>query len=217
MDRGKPIAIEASPFVQARRTGRRRRSGAKTGQPGRPCRTDSPLTARPSHPTAGRGAGPPPYAGRCSGVLRHKGERRVEHVKGESPRRTQMLPHLCQAGDPVRLRHIVQERPKRANDQRESFREIERAHVARHHGDAGPNVGRRRLQLQSKSLEHRLVGIERVDIDAGPRDGQGNPPGAGAKFEHRSSSSLGLIAVPVDISLQLRRCDDIVQVRLVRH
>src|SRR5438128_1824283 len=126
----------------------------------------------------------------------------MEHVEREPTGKAQMLPDSFQACDLVRLRHVVQECSKRADDQRELFTKIERTYVARYHVNPRLDFLGSYRQLRSQRIEHGRVRVESVDGNTCFSNGQGNPAGAGPEFEHRTSGVPGPSAVPLNVAVK---------------
>ena len=141
----------------------------------------------------------------------------MKHVEREAPAGSEVMAHTREAGEPIGLGEVVQERPERGNDQREPLRQIKGPHVSRHQVHAAPHLGCARHELALQYLEHGVAGVQRVDLHTSLGDRQGHAPGPGTQFEHRSAAFHSLAAVPLDITLERWRRDDVVELWLVGH
>ena len=151
-------------------------------------------------PTVGErpGSSRPPHAFERSDVTRHDRQRRVKDVEGEPPARLEMRAHGRQACEPIGVREVVQKRPERNDDDGESRRQRERAHVVPDHRDAASHVGRERCGLPFQRGEHVSVGVERVNRVAVPGEGQRDAARPGAELEDRATRRAHLLPVPLE-------------------
>ena len=108
-------------------------------------------------------------------------------VEGETAARAQVLAHARQAGELILLRKVVQEGAKGRDDQREAFGQREGTHVADGGRHAPAHVRRQRSQLLLKPVEHRRIGVQRVDPATGLRDLERDAARASPKLENRAS------------------------------
>ena len=108
-----------------------------------------------------------------------------------------MLPNSRQARELVRLGQVMEERPKRADDQRKPLAKIEGAHVARHDGHTRLDLRRPSSQFGLEGLKHGPVGVQCMNWDACGRDSQRDTASAGPEFKDWSPRSLCLAGIPL--------------------